>query len=311
MIADEKIDKIFQKNLVYLIGILYIYQKNYMDQYKSEPIILFPYDFSEISDKAIDHLGNIARILNYEIEVLNILDGNTRSYMRTNGINKKQLSEKIQALSEEISHKYSIPVFYKVQNTSIKKISKVSYREKSSLILIGIDQPRRRASKIMKVVVKSSSPVMVIQKREDYKPYKNILFPLDDFVGSRQKSGWALKIAKETGAKIHIYSVNPDVLPLKDKVYKQYKIIDQVEHFFAKNHVSCNTVIAEGKFKDYGDNILKFAETIQADLYVIMSHPKSVFSVVDPVDYNIIFNPTKTAVLCVHPRDLFVGGGFS
>jgi hypothetical protein len=166
------------------------------------------------------------------------------------------------------------------------------------------------ASTIMKVVATSPVPALVVQNGVDYKPFKNILFPLDDSMSSRQKAGWALRFAKKSNATIHIFSVNPASLTSKEKENKQFKVIDTVEQFFAKNHVNYVSEISQGNFRDFDNDIMKYAEKIDADLYVIMI-PKRVFNSIRPLDFNLIFNPKKVPVLCVNQRDLFVGGGFN
>ena len=282
-----------------------------MAKHQLENRLLFPYDFSEISDHAVDHLGNIARLLDYEVEVLNILDPGTRAFMRENKLSRKNLEEKIVTLAAEIGSKYNLNTTSLVKNVTIKKISKVSYREKASMIMLGIDAPRRKASRIMKVVLKSAMPVFIVQQQIPYQPFKNILFPLDDSLTSRQKSGWALRFARATGATIRIFSVNPAILDNKEKEYRQYKIIEQLERFFKKNGAAYTTTVATGKYKEFAPETLAFADDIGCDLYIIMSKPPSAFSIVDPVDYDLIFNKSKMPVLCVHSKDLFVGGGFN
>jgi nucleotide-binding universal stress UspA family protein len=280
-----------------------------MDQ-QERPKILFPYDFSPESDYSLQYLIGLTKVFNYSIEILNILDPGTRKYMRENNLSKAGLIERVAKMSNEFQENHGVPATYLVKNVPIKRIRKISEREKVSFTFLAINEPQKMASRILKVVTTSPVPALVVQNGVDYKPFKNIIFPLDDSISSRQKAGWALRFAKKSNAIIHIFSVNPASLNSKEKERKQFKVIDTVEQFFAKNHVSYESEISQGNYNDFDNDILKYAEKVSADLYIIMI-PKKIFNSMRQLDFNLIFNPKKIPVLCVNQRDLFVGGGFN
>jgi hypothetical protein len=280
-----------------------------MDQ-QEKPKILFPYDFSAESNYSMQYLINLTRVFDYSVEILNIFDPGTIKFMKENNLSKEGLSDKVKQLALDFQTKYNIPATYLIKNVPIKRIRGISVKEKVSFNFIAINEPQKMASTIMKVVTTSPVPAFVVQNGVEYKPFKNILFPIDDSVSSRQKAGWALRFAKKTNAIVHIYSVNPASLSSKEKEYKQFKVIDTVEQFFAKNRVSFVSEISQGNYHDFDNDIMKYAEKISADLCVIMI-PKQVFKSIRQLDFKIIFNTDKIPVLCVNQRDLFVGGGFN
>jgi hypothetical protein len=280
-----------------------------MDQ-KEKPKILFPYDFSPESDYSMQYLIGLTKVFDYSVEILNIFDPGTRKYMNENKLSKSGLNDKVAQLARDFQTKYDIPVTYLIKNVPIKRIRKISEREKVSFTFLAINEPQKMASTIMKVVTTSPVPALVVQNGVDFKPFTNILFPIDDSPTSRQKAGWALRFAKKSNAIVHIYSINPASLNSKEKEHKQFKVIDTVEQFFAKNRVSYVSEISQGNYHDFDSDILKYAEKIKADLYVIMI-PKQVFKSIRQLDFKLIFNSEKIPVLCVNQRDLFVGGGFN
>ena len=280
-----------------------------MDQ-QEKPKILFPYDFSAESNYSMQYLINLTRVFDYSVEILNIFDPGTRHFMKENKLSKEGLTNEVKQLSIDFQTKHGIPATYLIKNVPIKRIRKISVKEKVSFTFLAINEPQKMASTIMKVVTTSPVPAFVVQNGVEYKPFKNILFPIDDSVSSRQKAGWALRFAKKSNATIHIFSVNPASLSTKEKEYKQFKVIDTVEQFFAKNKVNYVSEISQGNYHDFDNDIMKYAEKISADLYVIMI-PKQVFKSIRQLDFKIIFNTEKIPVLCVNQRDLFVGGGFN
>jgi hypothetical protein len=280
-----------------------------MDQ-QEKPKILFPYDFSSESNYSMQYLINLTRVFDYSVEILNIFDPGTLKFMKENNLSKEGLSDKVKQLALDFQTKYNIPATYLIKKVAVKRIPKISVKEKVSFNFLAINEPQKMASTIMKVVTTSPVPAFVVQNGVEYKPFKNILFPIDDSVTSRQKAGWALRFAKKSNATVHIFSVNPASLSSKEKEYKQFKVIDTVEQFFAKSRVSFISEISQGNYHDFDDDIMKYATKISADLCVIMI-PKQVFKSIRQLDFNIIFNTEKIPVLCVNQRDLFVGGGFN
>jgi hypothetical protein len=208
-----------------------------MDQ-QEKPKILFPYDFSSESNYSMQYLINLTKVFDYSVEILNIFDPGTRQFMKENKLSKEGLTDEFKKLAVDFQTKHGIPATYLIKNVPIKRIRKISVKEKVSFTFLAINEPQKMASTIMKVVTTSPVPAFVVQNGVEYKPFKNILFPIDDSVSSRQKAGWALRFAKKSNATIHIFSVNPASLSTKEKEYKQFKVIDTVEQFFAKNKVS-------------------------------------------------------------------------
>jgi nucleotide-binding universal stress UspA family protein len=271
---------------------------------KSNRSILFPYDFSGVSDCAQEHMVGIAKMFGYSIKLLNILD------MRKNRLNAGGLKAILEEMADKFRTEHTQDTEVIVKNVSILKMRKLADSLNVACMVLGIDEPKRRASKIMKVVTKSPVPVFVIQQGAEFSPYKNILFPLDDAADSLQKVGWATAIAKATGATVHIFSVKPSAIPLKERQYKQIKMVEQVETFFARHRVDFTTNIAVGSLDDFADETIAYGKTISADLYIILNRTKKLFSRISSLDMQLIFNHTQTPAICVNKRDLFVAGGF-
>ncbi|MEI6766687.1 MAG: universal stress protein [Bacteroidota bacterium] len=278
---------------------------------KSNRSILFPYDFSGVSDCAQEHMVGIARLFGYSIKLLNILDPGTKAYMRKNRLNMGGLKAFLEEMADKFRKEHSQDTEVVIKNVSILKMRKLADSLNVACMVLGIEEPKRRASSIMKVVTKSPVPVFVIQKGAVFSPYKNILFPLDDAADSLQKVGWATAIAKATGATVHIFSVKPSAIPLKEKQYKQIKMVEQVENFFDRHHVEYTTNLATGSLDDFADETIAFGKTVNSDLYIILNRTKKLFSRISSLDMHLIFNHTQTPAICVNKRDLLVAGGFS
>lgn len=277
---------------------------------QEKPKILFPYDFSPESDHSMQYLTKLSKVFNYSVEILNIFDPGTKKFMKDNNLSKSALTEKVAQIANDFQAKHHVAATYLLKDVPIKRIRRISMQEKVSFTFLAMNEPQKMASTIMKVVTTSPVPVLVVQNGVEYKPFNNIIFPLDESVTSRQKAGWTLRFAKKSHATVHIYSVNPASLDSKEKEYKQFKVIDSVEKFFGKNGVRFVSEISQGNYDDFDNDIMKYAEKISADLFVIMI-PVKMFRSIAQADFKLIFNPAKIPILCVNQRDLFVGGGFN
>jgi nucleotide-binding universal stress UspA family protein len=244
------------------------------------------------------------------VQILNILDPGTKKYMQEHKLPEPEMIKKVEQMAGEFQEKYKVKATYLSKNVPIQRIRKISENEKVSFTFLAINKPEQKTSKIMKVVTTSPVPAFVIQDGVEFKRYKNILFPINDNPTSRQKAGWAMRFAKRTKAKIHIFSVNPASLGNLEKEKKQRAVIDSVEWFFARNHVDYVSKLAPGIYDEFDTDIINYAEKAGIDLSVIMISRK-LFKPISNSDFKLIFNPVKIPVLCVNERNLFLGGGFA
>lgn len=277
---------------------------------KHNSLILLPYDFTEVSNIAIDHTVGLAKMFNYSILILNIVDGGTKQYMRKNNLKKDDIIQNLNDIVEGIKRDNNIETDFVYKDTKIKDIKKIAKETGTTFMVLGFDKPRSRATSIMKLIAKSPVPVLIIQKDVPWKKYERIFFPVDDFNASRQKAGIAKAFANASGAEIHIFSFLPEE---KEKKYKQHKIIDQLQEFFSSNNVSNTLELSEAKStKQFiHDGLNKYNhEKSNFDLVVVMQRPKKFYQVMHKVDKMLIFNNPSTPVMYVNLRDLFVGGGF-
>ncbi len=275
---------------------------------EKKPVILIPFDFTEVSNCAVKHATALAKIFGFSITLLNIYDISTRKYLRLSNMKKTDLESKLKEISDGVKQSSAVDCDYFYKKGSIKTIRKIAEDLAVSLMVIGIDEPLLKISPILKVVSKSPVPVMVVQQKSEMLDYKHIMFPLDEFYASRQKVGWASRLAKATQAQVSIISINQID---KEKVYKHQRIIEQVEEFFHKRGIAHSTKIATGGIKDFPEEALQFGIDQKCDVFVIMYQPKKFFSTVTTLDKRLIFNDSRIPVLCVNLRDLGVAGGFN
>jgi nucleotide-binding universal stress UspA family protein len=271
--------------------------------------ILFPYDFSEVSDYALKHAVINAKRFGYHIKLLNILDSRTRAYMKLNHLKEEGLKGVLSEMCEKIMKETpGLKAEYHFRPGSIKTMCKLATELGVRYMVLGIDEPKSNATEILEVTAISPVPVFVVQQGATLSEFKHLLFPIDDFHATLQKVGWTKRIAKKSGAKVSIFSINQTNA---EKLYKHKKIIRQVEEFFDKFNVKTETHFAKGKISEFPDEALAFGLENKCDCFIIMHRPKKRFSSVATIDKKLMFNDGKIPVLCVNIRDVGVAAGFN
>lgn len=272
------------------------------------PLILLPYDFSEVSKTAARHAMVLAKLFGYRIMLLNTLDKGTRNFLRAGTLSLGDLEGKLSEISVSLQATYGVETSFMLRKGSLKRISKVAEKEGVSFIVMGVEEPRGYSTPILKVICKSPVPVFVIQQQSEAVTYRNILFPLDDFPASRQKVGWAARLAQASGARINVFSVNKTD---KDKTYEHIKIIEQVESFFAKRQIQVNSVVSDAGMREFSNELLQFGSDSKCDSLVILLRAPKMFRKIHPIDKRLMFNEDRMPVLCINLRDVGITGGFS
>jgi nucleotide-binding universal stress UspA family protein len=65
-------------------------------------IVLVPSDFTEIADIALDHGIGVAKLLNYKLSILHIINKETKSQLKKEKSNQIELGKKLQAQADNI-----------------------------------------------------------------------------------------------------------------------------------------------------------------------------------------------------------------
>ncbi len=257
-----------------------------METNNVHPIVV-PYDFTAVSDLAIDHAAQIARLDGSPITLLNIIDKSTQHFIKTNNLVGGLLSEKLKAVCEECNKKYGVPFNYVLRKGRIISIRSAASDLKASLIVIGIDQPKTAVSQILRMIGTSPTPVYVVQDSIQWKPFKSIIFPVDKFEETRQKISCCVKLAKNTGAQVKLFSIKKANW---GEQKNQEVVVSQIEKVLLENHIPFTLEYAKGKEVDFANELLEYGKVQNADLFVLMKKPQVYFA-------NTFFNKDDKKVL--------------
>ncbi|HOW26490.1 MAG TPA: universal stress protein [Bacteroidales bacterium] len=264
-------------------------------------VILVPTDFSEICDNAINQAAENAKILKYRLYLLHVINKDTWAYLNKVNLGIGAINDKLEAKAAEVRTKYKLEVETKALEGSIfTTISEVAQDIGAALIYLGthgkVGMQKLTGSFAIKVITSSSVPVIVVQKRPPRKGFKNIVLPITSDAGPWEKTKWAVFIARQFGATIHLFQTSTS----DESVVEAAKLMDE---YFRKNKVKHTYMISE-KSTGFSGAVINYATSLDADMILIMTNPDASFSkfLLGTYDEEMIFNNSQIPVMCINPR---------
>lgn len=279
-------------------------------------VMLVPVDFSEISLNALEHAAQTAKHFDNDLIILSIVEENLLTSLFSNNEEKEaQAREKtlpeLEKLADQIKVKYGVNCKTEVRVGRIYKTIVATAQELGcDCIIMGTHGAsgftRIVGSNAGKVINYSTIPVIVVKSNKQTNAYKNIVFPLDLSVESKQKVKMAIHLGKSYKSTVHLlYNKVSDEF-LNNKMIAN---LHQVENIFIENGIEFTIKEVDESSSDFAEETLKFAEYSQADLIMIMtqSEDKEITEyLIDTYAQRIVNAEGTVPVMCVNPnRDVF------
>jgi nucleotide-binding universal stress UspA family protein len=267
-------------------------------------IVLVPTDFSEVCTNAASQAIDTAKLLNFKVVLLHVVNSETKAYLKDENLPEESIVNRLTVLAEELHNQNGVVVEHLSREGSIfTTISDVANEIGANLIYLGTHGKAGiqhfTGSFALKVVTSSTVPVVVVQKRPVEKGYNDIVLPITSDLCTNEKAAWATYISKEFNATMHI-------LVIGDAGDLIYESAHEIARIFDKNGVPYTFKEAE-KHSHFSKYTIDYATSNNSDLIMIMTSPdnKVVPSfILGSYDEEIIFNTTQIPVLCVNPREL-------
>ncbi len=264
-------------------------------------IILVPTDFSEVCANAANQAAEAAALLGQKVTLLHIINNDTKAFLRSENVDPSSVNIKLGEIATDLKARYGVEVDTMTREGSIfTEIAEVAKDLKVNMIYLGthgkVGLQHLTGSFALKVVTSSPAPTVVVQKRPFNHGYKNIVLPITSEAGPLEKTRWAVFIAKQFNATIHIYLIGE----ANDAVKAASK---QIADYFEKNGVAYTEQVS-AKSSGFAKQVLDYSTTISADMIMIMTNPDKGFSsfLLGSYDEDIIFNASQIPVMCINPR---------
>ena len=264
-------------------------------------IILIPTDFTEVCDNAVKHGAETAKLLNYKVCLLHVVDKDTKNYLKKENLTESIIIEKLGLISNDLKSTYN------VEATSISRegnifetIAEVAKEIGANFIVMGTHgktgMQKITGSFALKVISSSEVPVVVVQKRAFQLSYKDIVLPITSEAGPWEKTQWAAAIAKQFNSTIHILKIKDD-----EGINNAVGIITK---HFNENDVKYIEKTAD-KASNFTKAVIDYAVTINSELIMIMTSKTGALTsfILGAYDEDLIFNTPQIPVMCINPRE--------
>lgn len=275
---------------------------------KRENIILVPTDFTPVADYAVDHAAGIAKLINGSVALLHVINKETKAHLKKEKLTQTSIKEKLKLIVAKVKEKHNVNLCYIAEEGSIfTTIAEVADKIGANKVVMGTHGKTGVqhiiGSYALKVIESSQVPVIVVQDKEFENGYKNIVLPIDETSETKQKVMWAIHIAKIFDSTIHLFGMKH-----KDEFLREHVAhnITQIKNILAKAGVKHTEKISADTQSNFAKTILTYSDYIEADLIMIMTNPDQILPnfILSQWAEQVIFNPSRTPVVCINPVDL-------
>jgi nucleotide-binding universal stress UspA family protein len=278
-------------------------------------IILVPTDFSEIATYALEHAIHVAKTFDNYIAILHVAEEGFLGSLFNKGYDG-MIKEAIDAKLEACKKKCADQGIEATTHIKAGKIYKMVVEAADELGCDSIIMGTHGASGIeaivgsnaTKVMSASNVPVVIIKEASGSKgAYKNIVFPLDLTLESKQKIQWAVRLAKTYNSTIHLVSFkeSDDFLSLRANAN-----VVQIEKMLAEAGIKhTHKELESGSI---AAQVLSYAEGMNADLIMIMAQQDKSFKefFLGAYAQQIVNHSGSVPVMAINPKDIPMTGDY-
>ena len=269
-------------------------------------IIVVPWDFTPVTEYALQHAVKISRMTHNDVCLLHIVEKITTE----GGIKAKQAAMTIKG--NEIERNYGVTVKTHVQRGTIfKQIPEFVNDRSASLVVMGTHgmngMQKLTGSWALKVIAKSRVPYIVVQAPPaDMERFRNIVCPIDWRAEEKEKLSMAIFMSKYFDTKVHILKATRKDESLAKKANLN---LNFTVRMLIQNNIEYE--IREVPSDKLGEQTIEIAQQLNADLILIMTTKDITFAdyVVGAKEQYIIANSSKIPVCCVNPSSAFANIG--
>jgi len=278
--------------------------------------ILVPVDFSDIANHALNHAVQVATHFNNDLALLHVVEEsilpNFLSFGKDNSIVQAanvDIEQKLNELAKNIKAEHKIDCKVVIKSGRIyKQIAEIAMELGCDSIIMGSNGAagfeQIIGSNASRVISHSEVPVVVVKSNSEFRSYRNIVFPLDLTIESRQKVKWAILIGKAYQSTINIltYKVGDEFLN-----NKMHSGLRQIERLLEENGVNYTVEVLNDLEGNFADETLKFADRIDADLIMIMTQSEDKdFSeyIIGTYAQQIVNKSQHVPVICINPSPM-------
>jgi len=260
----------------------------------SSNLYIVPFDFTPVSQKALEYALFLGSKIRTEIKLLNVAADKQKGM---------QAQAKLKELCESTKTPPSVELTYAAKVGSIfTDIGKVAKEERAQLIIMGTHGKRGLqslfGSHAMKVVTSAECPFLIVQKNTELKEVSNVLVPIDLTKESLQIVNIAGDMANMLKAKVHVLAENQTDQILHTRLHNRISIVkDQYED----RNITPVVEITK-KRGSYDRKIMQYAKANDGGMIAIAYHSESLLPQFDTFAQNLMCNKEGLPFLVINSK---------
>lgn len=274
-----------------------------MEQEKN--LIMVTWDFTEKSLFALKHAVNMSHALKSEIALLHVVKKENEI-----GDSEKKMEEAVREVVTDQSVKFH---YIAREGTIFHTIGEVATEVNAMMVLMGTHgikgMQKLLGSWALKVIASSKAPFIVVQDEPKAEVFKNIIIPVSYRREVKECISWAHFFSRTFNTKFVVIRAKYTDSNFKRGVESNTYFLSK---YFTTKNIRFEIKISDGEI-DFGKEIVAHAKQIEADAILVMTTRDIGFAdyVLGPQEQYIIANSEKIPVICINPRPIKIGGGFS
>ena len=257
-------------------------------------LYLVPYDFTEVTDKAVEYALHLGKFVNAEIRIMHLAP------------DKAKGQAKLKAL-EEAKNKWNAPAGCEI-TTTVKvgsiftDIGRIAGEEHAQLVIMGTHgmkgMQRLAGSHAMKVVTSADCPFLIVQKETKLNEINNIVVPIDLTKESLQIVTIAGDLANIFKATVHVIAEKQTDQILNTRLMNRIGLVRQ-EYEDRGQKAEIEFVKKGGA---YTKKIMEYANKHDCGMIALAYHSESLIPQFDSFAQTLITNKEALPVAIINSK---------
>ena len=267
--------------------------------------ILVTWDFTKLSEYALEHAVRIARMVNNSIQIIHILAKNA---------DEISITSRLQIITEECETLHGIKPGLIIKEGSIfTTISEVANNIQANMVIMGTHGmqglQKITGSWALKVIAGSCVPFFVVQAPPTSNYLQKIVVPINFKSENKEKLPWIVYLAQYYRSEILFFRDGNNDERLSLKAHQNILFLKKaLDNKGIKYSVEVNNTK-----KSFSEATIDYSRDTGANLIAVMTTPNIGFKdyVMGASEQQIIANSFKIPVMCINPRQIYKYGGFN
>ncbi len=233
-------------------------------------IIIIPWDYTESCRIALQHAIQLASVVGNSIMLARFLEKPGLFGKKSFEDLKKTEEERLAAEASAISKEFNINLLIAVDQFKAQEIRDLTKDADANLVVCGrtykTDKKEYETKDVVEELSELDIPFIIAATKPPHDYYKELVVPLDNDKKVKETMQWVVYLAKYYNCNINLFKTRlekeVDKRDMENNMYFIKKMLDKKNIVYGVSTAKKDAV--------FETDIIRFAESIDADLVVVM-----------------------------------------